>query len=108
MKTKNIKKCILICIAIMSIIGATSILYIINLKSQQMESMDIENNPYSEECEALSNDLHTLNIGYPFEMYVNYDAENNLLVISFDGGFEEAQRIAYYLEKKYYQNLIIL
>lgn len=108
MKTKNIKKYILIGIIAILIFGIALILYILHLKNQKMESTDIENNPYSEECKALSDDLHTLNISYPFEMYVNYDAENNLLDISFDGGFEEAQRIAYYLEKKYYQNLIIL
>ena len=100
MKNKNIKKCILIGIIAILIFGIASILYIINLKSQQIENTDIENNPYSEECKALSYDLRSLYGGYSFEIYVNYYPESNLLDISFDGGFESAQQIAYYLEKK--------
>ncbi len=71
-----------------------------NLKNQRIESTDIENNPYSEECKALSYDLRSLYGGYHFEIYVKYHPESNLLSISFDGGFESAQQIAYYLEKK--------
>ena len=100
MKIKNIKKYILIGIAVILVLGTVSILYILHLKNQRIESTDIENNPYSEECKALSYDLRSLYGGYHFEIYVNYHPESNLLNISFDGGFESAQQIAYYLEKK--------